>query len=242
MPVDVIGDWGEGGELEIIESVEPPRSTTTESSTTVRVENPSAEEGGKRGAISLRRLMTELLKLDRVPRPFSSPSSSSRDEQQRRAQEDAESRARILYDVLAATTRRGEESWVPRSSKRGEEILDRLAENLGESLYRVKDIFDLPGEERAVDFHEGTTEEASTTPSTTTTAATKVKGEGTVNVVKTEFVPSLGFSLDTDEGREEYVEAVLGGLIEPRAAGKEEEGILERSFERKNETLEGKAV
>ena len=50
-------------------------------------------------------------------------------------------------------------------------------------------------------------------------------------------MPSLGFSLDTDEGREEYVEAVLGGLIEPRAAGSEKgEAILER----KNGTLEGK--
>lgn len=204
VPVD--GDWGGAGgrELEIRESVEPPRSTTE-----------SSEEGSK---ISLRRLMSELLKLDRVPRPFSSSSPTEEETG------DAELRARILYDILAATTRHAvsKEGWSPRS--RG--ILDRLNFG-GEAL-------DLPGEERAVDFGGGSVEEEATTPSSSTT--TKVEDEGRT-VVRTEFVPSLGFSLDTDEGREEYVEAVLGGLIEPRAAGSEKgEAILER----KNGTLEGK--
>lgn len=241
VPVDArMGEEGER-ELEIIESVEPPRSTTVSN---------DLEGGERRGAISLRRLMSELFKLDRVPRPFSSPSSFPSNEQgprleQEREESDAELRARtrILYDVL--TTRRAEQASAGEvgESWRGEEILDRLAENFGgEPFYKGGKkggpVFELPGEERAVDFHDGGTmeegEEEVSTPSSSTSTEAKT-------VVKTEFVPSLGFSLDTDEGREEYVEAVLGGLIEPRAAGSEKgEAILGGSFERKNETLEGK--
>jgi len=58
-------------------------------------------------------------------------------------------------------------------------------------------------------------------------------------IVETELVPSLGFSLDTNEGREEYVQAVLGGLIDEHAgeSGRNESSIAQNKA-LKNGTLE----
>ncbi|KAL6263784.1 hypothetical protein P5V15_003867 [Pogonomyrmex californicus] len=74
-----------------------------------------------------------------------------------------------------------------------------------------------------------------TTQKTTTTTTT----ESTKTIVETEFVPSLGFSLDTDEGREEYVQAVLEGLIDDHTveSAKNETNIVQDRV-LKNETLE----
>ncbi|XP_020287487.1 uncharacterized protein LOC109856532 [Pseudomyrmex gracilis] len=116
-----------------------------------------------------------------------------------------------------------------------EEILEQLTENFGRPLYRDDSIhrsfvFDLPQVQRNLDFESGLpisedkrvsgepSEESSIfsterTP-TTTTQQTITTTESARTVVETEFVPSLGFSFDTNEGREEYVQAFLKGLID----------------------------
>lgn len=138
-----------------------------------------------------------------------------------------------------------------------EEILERLTENLGQPLYRGDSInrspvFDLPQVQRNLDFETGlsieeskraaseTEEESSisTTTTTTTTQRTTTTTESGKTTVETEFVPSLGFSLDTNEGREEYVQAVLGGLIDEHTgeSGRNESSIAQDEAQ-KNETL-----
>lgn len=119
-----------------------------------------------------------------------------------------------------------------------EEILEQLTENFGQPLYRGNSIrgplvFDLPQVQRSLDFETGLPIEeskqvtikaeekslaSSTTETTTTTMqeSTTTTTESVRTIVKTEFVPSLGFSFDTSEGREEYVQAILGGLIDDR--------------------------
>lgn len=141
-----------------------------------------------------------------------------------------------------------------------DEILEQLTENFGQPLYRGNSIrgplvFDLPQVQRSLDFETGlsieeskqVTSEAeekslasSTTETTTTTKKSTTTTESVRTIVKTEFVPSLGFSLDTSEGREEYVQAVLGGLIDERANkdSKDESGSAKLTNETpKNETL-----
>jgi len=113
-----------------------------------------------------------------------------------------------------------------------EEILEQLAENFGQPLYRGHSIrksliFDLPQVQRSLDFESGLPIKESEhaidkeqSPSTgkpmatTTTERTTTTIESVKTIVKTEFVPSLGFSFDTNEDREEYVQAILGGLID----------------------------
>jgi len=113
-----------------------------------------------------------------------------------------------------------------------EEILEQLAENFGQPLYRghlihKSLIFDLPQVQRSLDFESGLPIKESEhaidkeqTPFTrkptaiTTTESTTTTTESVKTIVETEFVPSLGFSFDTNEGREEYVQAILEGLID----------------------------
>lgn len=114
-----------------------------------------------------------------------------------------------------------------------EEILDQLAENFGQPFYRDDSIhrslvFDLPQVQRNLDFESGlpldedkSSDEESAIFSTARTPTTTQEQiitttESVRTVVETEFVPSLGFSFDTNEGREEYVQAVLKGLIDER--------------------------
>ncbi|XP_076763184.1 uncharacterized protein LOC143430689 [Xylocopa sonorina] len=207
--------------LEVIKSVEPEihrmpevvgemeKMDTTAMRTAVENGDQSRLFGNdSTNTVSLLQLMSELLKLDRVPRPFSiagtlvaaEPKSHSRVER---------------IDPRESST------FLPRSK---EEILGELAQNFGQPVY---------GKEGGPETTEATT--ASTVLATTSTPKTlaTLTTESAKTVVKTEFLPSIGFSLDTDEGREEYVEAVLGGLIEPQTAESEKkETILKR-----NETL-----
>ncbi|XP_029172768.1 uncharacterized protein LOC114941802 [Nylanderia fulva] len=144
-----------------------------------------------------------------------------------------------------------------------EKILEQLTENFGQPLYRGKLIreplvFDLPQVQRSLDFETGLpleeskhvstseSEEESSVSSTTETTTTTTTQESTTTtesvktIVETEFVPSLGFSFDTNEGREEYVQAILGGLIDERTDedGKSSEPNAQLTSEApKNETL-----
>jgi len=138
-----------------------------------------------------------------------------------------------------------------------EEILEQLTENFGQPLYRGDSIrrslvFDLPQVQRSLDFETGLPIEESkhatneteekrpiSTTRTTTTQRTTTTTESAKTIVETELVPSLGFSLDTNEGREEYVQAVLGGLIDEHAdeSGRNESSIAQNEAP-KNGTLE----
>jgi len=138
-----------------------------------------------------------------------------------------------------------------------EEILEQLTENFGQPLYRGDSIrrslvFDLPQVQRSLDFETGLPIEESkhatneteekrpiSTMKTTTTQRTTTTTESTKTIVETELVPSLGFSLDTNEGREEYVQAVLGGLIDEHAgeSGRNKSSIAQNEAP-KNGTLE----
>lgn len=139
-----------------------------------------------------------------------------------------------------------------------EKILEQLTENLGQPLYRgdlitnrrSPHVFDLPQVQRSLDFETGlpieenkyatseTEEESpiSTTTMMTTTQKVTTTTESVKTTVETEFVPSLGFALDTNEGREEYVQAVLGGLIVEHTSGRNESSIAQNEAP-KNETL-----
>ncbi|KAF3422151.1 hypothetical protein E2986_13596 [Frieseomelitta varia] len=276
-------------ELEIIKSVEPEFRRTTESRTTaVNISDVRGEsmlgtndttdmdvtdvKRNDPNIVSLLQLMSELLKLDRVPRPFSlSDVQSSRPSVASLGTiaKDVNSNAEFEQDAATiasqetTSTELNLETFATRSK---EKILGQLEENFGEPLYRdgKRSSLELPEKERSVGFqaavsleraneHEGTPTAGETISSTSsnvdvesTTAATANVTSTTESevktVVKTEFVPSIGFSLDTDEGREEYVEAVLGGLIEPQTVEsvKGETVLEEKSvngpFSRKNET------
>ncbi|KAL0113057.1 hypothetical protein PUN28_012347 [Cardiocondyla obscurior] len=138
---------------------------------------------------------------------------------------------------------------------RKEKILEQLTENFGQPLYREDSIrqlpvFDLPQVQRSLDFETGLpiensedvtseTEEESSTATTimTTTQKTTTTTEDVKTTIETEFVPSLGFSLDTNEGREEYVQAVLGGLIDDGTGeSSRNESSIEQTKIVKNET------
>lgn len=137
-----------------------------------------------------------------------------------------------------------------------EEILEQLTENFGQPLHRGDSIhrslvFDLPQVQRSLDFETGlpieeskdasseTEEESSisTTTTTMTTQGTTTTTESVKTTIETEFLPSLGFSLDTNEGREEYVQAILGGLIDEHTENGRNKSIAQNEAP-KNETLE----
>lgn len=139
-----------------------------------------------------------------------------------------------------------------------EKILEQLTENFGQPLYHESIskplVFELPQVQRSLDFETSLpigerkhviseTEEESSISTTrmmmTTTQRTTTTTESVKTTVETEFVPSLGFSLDTNEGREEYVQAVLGGLIDEHTSksDRNESNIVQNKAP-KNETLE----
>lgn len=138
-----------------------------------------------------------------------------------------------------------------------EKILEQLTENFGQPLYRSDSInrspvFDLPQVQRSLDFESGLlieesehatseTEEEISISTMTTTQRTTSTTESVKTTVETEFVPSLGFSLDTNEGREEYVQAVLGGLLDEHTSESRNESSIAKTKQNeapKNETLE----
>ena len=270
-------------ELEIIKSVEPEIRRTTESQTNISNVREESMLGRndttgvdltdiKRNSpnmVSLLQLMSELLKLDRVPRPFSLSDAQSSRPKARSPSPSIASLGTIAKDVNSNAEQQDEATFPPQetstlnsrtsASRSKEEILGQLEENFGEPLYREgkRSSLELPEKERSVDFQAAVSDktiasstvrtnskvdvESTTTSVTSTPNVTSTTGSGKT-VVKTEFVPSIGFSLDTDEGREEYVEAVLGGLIEPQTVESvKDETILEEksekgTFSRKNET------
>ncbi|XP_076395781.1 uncharacterized protein LOC100883311 isoform X2 [Megachile rotundata] len=133
-------------------------------------------------------------------------------------------------------------------------IKDQLSQNFGEPLLKtdhlsqkdtITPLDHLPtNKDNQESTNPRTTIGSSVSTSRSSTIITTTPQTSTTDgktVVKTEFVPSIGFSFDTDEGREEYVEAVLGGLIEPEAAESEKkESVLSKTQEtssKKNETL-----
>lgn len=134
-----------------------------------------------------------------------------------------------------------------------EEILEQLTENFGQPLYTHRSlVFDLPQVQRSLDFESGLpleeskdasseTEEESSISTTTTMTTMTTQGSTTTESVKatveTEFVPSLGFSLDSNEGREEYVQAILGGLIDEHTESGRNKSIAQNKVP-KNKTLE----
>ncbi|CAK9824053.1 unnamed protein product [Anthophora retusa] len=267
-------------ELEIVKSVEPEIETTTLSisdRSTFRKnlsnDEPSDLKRRNLNAVSLLQLMSELLKLDKVPRPFSVSDVQG---------SEMRTQSQILHEILSTkssetiakdinsnmerdeegTTESNVNTSIPRSK---EEILGQLAENFGEPLYRKdrQPVFQLPEKQRSNDFqaapplrNANNQQELNSVKSTlstivSTTLKTGVKDATTVEtstpkialtteaektIVKTEFLPSIGFSLDTDEGREEYVEAVLGGLIEPQTAESERQEVAVTKHAEKEES------
>ncbi|XP_031841822.2 uncharacterized protein LOC116431068 [Nomia melanderi] len=256
-------------ELEIVKSIEPeeirtePEATTTSAldydnyqDTDVNFTSESVDSLKNRSTISLLQLMSELLKLDRAPRPFSFGNEGSRTQTSgaQRIAEDVNSSMLAKEDVprqLEETaTGKNSTSQVKTPVPLKEKILGQLAEHFGEPLYKSDRYFELPQPKRTLDFqtglplkssksNEGFTDESSSKiaeaspkvsteapTTTTTTQRTVLTTEAAKTVVKTEFLPSIGFTFDTDEGREEYVEAVLGGLIEPQPAESEKKNIV----------------
>ncbi|KOC59924.1 hypothetical protein WH47_10484 [Habropoda laboriosa] len=272
-------------ELEVIKSVEPELETTTvnilddidQSSSGINLSSYETSDLKRRNlnTVSLLQLMSELLKLDRVPRPFSVSDTQG---------SEVRTQSQILHDILSTkssksiakdinsnaeqeeegVTESNDRTLIPRSKQ---EILGQLAENFGEALYKKdrQPIFDLPEKQRPIDIQIGpflrstnkhevlnsVKSTVSTIVSTNPKASTTVEAstpkimlttEAEKTIVKTEFLPSIGFSLDTDEGREEYVEAVLGGLIEPQTAESEKQEVIvvkeveKEELSKKNET------
>lgn len=127
---------------------------------------------------------------------------------------------------------------------RKERILEQLAANFGRPLYRGGKslIFDLPQVQRSLDFESGlpiaeseravdeSDAENPAETATTTTQRTTTTTESVKTIVETEFVPSLGFSFDTNEDREQYVQAILGGLIDEEA-GRNESSVAQLTDE-----------
>ncbi|XP_043251262.1 uncharacterized protein LOC122396708 [Colletes gigas] len=259
-------------ELKIIKSVEPEIPTTTSNALDVKdrlnIENNFTDDSKKQNfnSVSLLQLMSELLRLDRAPRPFSL--DAQRPELKTIAKEvKSTTQLRDLSRSQETSTESGNKSSVIPLPLLKKQILGQLMQNFGEPIYRADRqlVFDLPKEERSLDFQTGlplkssnrndesssgfeveTSSTAKTFPTTsnevtttTTPVPRTVTTDSTKTVVKTELVPSIGFSLNTDEGREEYVEAVLGGLIEPEPAESEKkETIVSGKVEEqtKNET------
>ncbi|XP_076682847.1 uncharacterized protein LOC143376420 isoform X2 [Andrena cerasifolii] len=193
--------------------------------------------------LSLLQLMSELLKMDRAPRPFALT--------HHRESFPAETIAKHvnsgidLEEGSSTTVRPWGQSSTDSASKASlskEQILDRLTENFGEPLRRTDERLDsrLAEAEGCLDSHTGlpssesssrcqnsrgiestlpttmSSEPSTRTRTTTPTPKSILTTESAKTVVKTEFLPSIGFSFDTDRDRKEYVQAVLEGLIEPQ--------------------------
>ncbi|XP_034180280.2 uncharacterized protein LOC117604393 [Osmia lignaria lignaria] len=284
-------------ELEIIKSVEPklhPTDPPTSPMSTIDTHHESntgnnhsrIEQNSSRSKdfdrISLLQLMSELLKLDRAPRPFSlsdaytsdletQPEVVSGSSASQTIAKEVNLNMQFQEEVTEKLTESSTEPVVRSTDPRlKDHILDQLAETFGEPLLKTdRPLFDLPQKNESDDFLKGlptvnvdnhqesssfrttletsdrfssrSSSKANTIITTTSEPGTTLTTDSGKTVVKTEFVPSIGFSFDTDRGREEYVEAVLGGLIEPEAAESEKkEAVIQQTSQEtlseKNET------
>lgn len=126
---------------------------------------------------------------------------------------------------------------------RKEVILEQLEKNFGQPLYGSlnqplfelpkqdkEQLFDLPSEERITDFKTGkavlqkkSKQLVGVPGEDSSTLEPNFEKETEKTVVEMEFVPSLGFSFDTHEGREEYAKAVIEGLVTEEAVPKSED-------------------
>ncbi|KAI4497257.1 hypothetical protein M0802_007741 [Mischocyttarus mexicanus] len=210
------------------------------SNDTINLSNNQKKVEGNAGssnvnALSVLQLMAELLKIDHIPRPFSlnhfqglqssnlesnwdqnilsSTTIKSVDDnlQKEKVAEsfntnsDKTNLMPRLRDILEGT---------PRSISK-DRILDESTNKFDRSLNNVGNRFainQLPQIQRSLDFEESTKfVNSSTTSFGKTTDTTKKSVE---TVVETEFLPSIGFSFDTNEGRKKYIDAILGGLLD----------------------------
>lgn len=103
-------------------------------------------------------------------------------------------------------------------------LIDQLSQTFGpknQKTNQQKLVFDLPESTRFYNFETGLpladSEESSPQSEQQTQRSNetdpKIGETHTETVIQTEFIPSLGFSLNTDEEREEYMEAVEKGLL-----------------------------
>lgn len=251
---------------------------------------------------SLLQLMADLLKLDRLPRPFATKDLYRNMKSERSTNLDAVDKSLIFVnpdpdmqtesesanfngvhpvdDTLETLPDSTSETDVPSSvitpndtviseensstssnvqSPQKQEILEQLTENFGQPLYDENPIhgsliFDLPREQRELDFETGLpieetkhrineTEKGKEETSTSTVATDRMttESEGEKSIVETELVPSIGFSFDTDEDREEYAEAVLGGIInEHSTSDKDKTRIVQVDVDQASTTRQDK--
>ncbi|KAK2587901.1 hypothetical protein KPH14_003997 [Odynerus spinipes] len=189
-------------------------------------------------ALSLLQLMAELFKIDNIPRPFalnghqSVKSRSSGDQEYWDKKETGTivESSGIPFDTDLEDLSRQRDSLdveiTPRNLLKDQRVgIDEpkpATKEIDRSLYDIdnqRSIYQLPHLERSFTFKESKElEEPSVslpTPSTAKffTPQTISTTESVKTIVETEFVPSIGFSFDTDEGRQKYVDAVLGGLL-----------------------------
>ncbi|XP_015588182.1 uncharacterized protein LOC107264451 isoform X2 [Cephus cinctus] len=185
----------------------------------------------------------ELLKSNKFPQPFSSSIKPDQQSQTKILPAISTSQQVSENPILKSSDIKNPEQNEKNQVLLRERILAELNKNFGQPAYKQEGlIFALPDKERYLDFKTGlplielnsdkiktetnlpretivaTTPTSILTPTLTkairTTSAPKtVKPKTVETVVETEFIPSLGFSFDSDEGRKEYVEAVLQGLL-----------------------------
>ncbi|KAL2720963.1 rho GTPase-activating protein gacU-like [Vespula squamosa] len=189
-------------------------------------------------ALSLLQLMAELLKIDHIPRPFSlnnqdvKPNLGSNSNNKKlpstaiKSVHDNLQREKIVESVPFNSDKKNvmpkprdilDGTINPRSPSK-DQILDELTNKYDRPLNNTENrlpIYQLPQIQRSLDFEEFKEFDNSSTilPSTTSFPRTTNVIESVKTVVETEFVPSIGFSFDTNEGRKKYIEAILGGLL-----------------------------
>ncbi|XP_046819771.1 uncharacterized protein LOC124424564 isoform X1 [Vespa crabro] len=200
----------------------------------------SSVDSSNVNALSLLQLMAELLKIDHIPRPFSlnklqgvkSNLGSNLDKKELsvttiKSVHDSLQRERILESLPFNSDK---ENFMPRprdifdgtinpQSPSKDQTLDKLSNKYDRSLNDTENrlpIYQLPQIQRSLDFEVPKEFFNSSTilpPSTTSFPRTTNVVESAKTVVETEFVPSIGFSFDTNEGRKKYIDAILGGLL-----------------------------
>lgn len=226
------------GQIEIVKSIEgitetadkklPSNDTIDLSSNQKKVE--SGVGSSNVNALSLLQLMAELLKIDHIPRPFSLNNQQGVKSNLRSNWDKKELSSAAIKSIHDSSQREKIVESVPFDSDkkndmpRPRDILkDRLSYEptndydrpLNDTKNRLP-IYRLPQIQRSLDFEEFKEFGNPSTilpPSTTSFPKTTDVIESVKTVVETEFVPSIGFSFDTNEGRKKYIEAILGGLL-----------------------------
>ncbi|XP_014616001.1 PREDICTED: rho GTPase-activating protein gacU-like [Polistes canadensis] len=184
--------------------------------------------------LSLLQLMAELLKIDHIPRPFSlnhlqgfkSNSDSNWDQSVLptttiKSIDDSLPKEKIIENVNSNNDKRNVMprlrdilEGTPRSITKNR-VLDELTNNFDRPLNNVENRLainsQLPQIQRSLDFEES--KEFNNSPKTSFRKTTN-NTESVKTVVETEFLPSIGFSFDTSEGRKKYIDAILDGLLD----------------------------